>query len=141
LVFLLAALAGCNRDTAPEAITAPASSKGWEVRYNATLALANRGSDHIKDQEVWENLLEMLDENQQLANFNKVPTPDGKEAPDPASARMTVIGALQAIEELHRRRPDMDLSGLNPTIEKLIKSSNVAVRTEATKTKLLLEKK
>jgi hypothetical protein len=133
LIFFLLALAGCNRG-APQKISGPPSRDGWAVRYNATLALARRGSDRVKDGHVWENLLEMLDEEQQLRNFRVKDT----DYSDEASARMTVISALQAIDELHRRRPEMDLSSLNPAIEKLLATSNVAVRTEANRTKLLL---
>jgi hypothetical protein len=140
-VVLLAALAGCNRGAAPQPVTGNPSAPGWEVRYNATLALARRGSDQVKkNEQVWENLNEMLDEEQQLRNF-RIKSKDGSEVSDEPAARMTVISALQAIDELHQRRPDMDLSGLLPAIEKLTSSSNVAVRTEATRTKLLLEKK
>ena len=140
LILTVAAISGCNRGAAPQPISGKPSAPGWEVRYNASLALVRRGSDHVKDEQVWENLNEMLDEEQQLRNF-RVKNKDGSEVSDEPAARMTVISALQAIDELHNRRPDMDLSGLKPAIEKLTSSSNVAVRTEATRTKLLLEKK
>ena len=141
LLLALAAVAGCNRGAAPQPVSGSPSARGWEIRYNATLALARRGSDEVKkNEQVWENLNEMLDEEQQLRNF-RIKNPDGSEVSDEPAARMTVISALQAIDELHSRRPDMDLSGLLPAIEKLTSSSNVAVRTEATRTKLLLEKK
>jgi len=140
LFFILASLAGCNRGSAPQPVSGKPSAPGWEVRYNATLSLVRRGSEHVKDEQVWENLNEMLDEEQQLRNF-RLKNKDGTEVSDEPAARMTVISALQAIDELHNRRPDLDLSGLKPAIEKLTNSSNVAVRTEATRTKLLLEKK
>jgi hypothetical protein len=140
-LFLLFALAaGCHRGAAPQPVSGNSSAPGWEVRYNATLALVRRGSDHVKDEQVWENLNEMLDEEQQLRNF-RVKNQNGSEASDEPAARMTVISALQAIDELHKRRPDIDLSGLKPAIEKLTSSGDVALRTEATRTKLLLEKK
>ncbi|HLW64142.1 MAG TPA: hypothetical protein VKS79_02405 [Gemmataceae bacterium] len=141
LLLTLAAVAGCNRGAAPQPVTGNPSAPGWEIRYNATLALARRGSDEVKkNEQVWENLNEMLDEQQQLRNF-RIKNKDGSEVSDEPAARMTVISALQAIDELHQRRPDMDLTGLLPAVEKLTSSSNVAVRTEATRTKLLLEKK
>ena len=140
LIFALAGSTGCNRGSAPQPVSGSPSAPGWEVRYNATLALVRRGSDRVKDEQVWENLNEMLDEEQQLRNF-RIKNKDGSEVSDEPAARMTVISALQAIDELQKRRPEMDLSGLKPAIEKLTSSDNVAVRTEATRTKLLLEKK
>jgi hypothetical protein len=137
MIIFFAALAGCNRGATPQTVSGPASAPGWEVRYNASLALARRGSDRIKEEHVWENLKEMLNEDQQLRNF-RVKMQDGTEVPDDGAARMTVISALQAINELHSRRPDINLSELDPAIDKLVGSSNTAVRTEANRTKLLL---
>jgi hypothetical protein len=128
LVFLVAA-AGCNRG-APAVVSGPSSRPGWEVRYNAVIALARRGSDRIKDQRPWETLQEMLDEEQQLRNF-KHELPDKRVVSDPGSAHVEVITAMQAIGELHRRKPDLDLSGLQPAIQKLTQSRNLAVSTEA----------
>ena len=97
-----------------------------EVRYNAALALARRGSPHVKDPEVWDMLLEMLDEEQQLRNL-RTKTDDGREVTDETGARTTVIGALQAVQELHRKEPKMDLAGLKEPIEKLTTDSNPTV--------------
>lgn len=136
MLLALVALPACNRGT-QQPVSGPPSAPGWEVRYNATLALAHRGSDNIKDERVWELLKEMLDEEQQLRNFRRK-LKDGGEVSDDGPARLTVIGALQAVNELHRRRPDLDLADLNATIEKLTQSSNIAVRTEAKRTQQLL---
>jgi hypothetical protein len=133
-------LAGCNRGgSVPVVVTGPKSSVGWEVRYNATVALARRGSDKVKDEGVWDNLTEMLDEEQQLRNFRRE-AKDGKEVSEAGAAHLTVITALQAVDELHKKRPDMDLSRLNPTLEKLTHSRNLAVSTEAKRTQQLLSK-
>jgi len=123
----------------PVVVTGPKSPAGWEVRYNATVALARRGSDKVKDEGVWDNLTEMLDEEQQLRNFRRIAT-DGKEVSEAGSAHLTVITALQAVNELHKKRPEMDLSGLNPALEKLAQSHNLAVSTEAKRTQQLLSK-
>jgi hypothetical protein len=130
------AFAACNRPS-QQPVSGPPSPPGWEVRYNATLALAHRGSDKIQDDRAWELLKEMLDEDQQLRNFRHK-LKDGTEVSDEGPARLTVISALQAINELHRRRPEMDLSGLNDPIEKLTQSKNIAVRTEAKRTQQFL---
>src|SRR5437660_12903415 len=42
------------------------SGPGWRIRYNATIALARRGS---ADTDVVDRLEEMLDESRQRANF------------------------------------------------------------------------
>ena len=49
------------------------------------------------------------------------------------------MDALKAVTELHRQRPDMDLSSLTPAVDALTRSSNPEVRTEAEKTKLSLQ--
>lgn len=140
LLLLSFMLTACQRGAAPQAVSGPASAPGWEVRYNATLALAHRGSDKIKDDRAWELLREMLDEEQQLRNF-RLKLKSGAEVPDDGPARLTVISALQAVTELHRRRPDLELTGLNDRIAALALSKNVAVSTEARKTQQALAAK
>ena len=133
---------GCNRGKPPALTTGPASPPGWEVRYNATIALARRGSDKVKEDHVWENLLEMLDEEQQLRNFrHQQKKGSDVQVADPGAAYLTVITTLQAVNELHRRRPELDLSGLKPALDKLASSSNLAVNTEAKRTQQLLATK
>ena len=140
LCALALLLAGCNRGgSIPVVVTGPKSSAGWEVRYNATVALARRGSDMVKDEGVWDNLTEMLDEEQQMRNFRRA-NKDGKEVSEAGAAHLTVIAGLQAVNELHKKRPDMDLAGLNAAIEKLTHSGNLAVNTEAKRTQQLLAK-
>ena len=140
-VFVLVGLTvGCNRGAKSAAVTGPPSPPGWEVRYNATVALARRGSDKVKEEHVWDNLVEMLDEEQQFRNFRRS-LKDKTEVTDEAKAWLTVITALQAVDELHRRRPELDLSDLNPSVEKLAHSRNMAVSTEAKKTQQLLAAK
>ena len=129
---------------------APVSPKGEEPasRANAASALARRGSDKALDERVKETLLEMLDEQQQFRNFIVKDEKgavrkdkNGKEIPDVNGARLTVIATLQALTELHRRRPELDLAGFQPAIEKLARSDNLAVSTEAKKTQQLIELK
>src|SRR5262249_19030968 len=71
----------------------PQSPRGWQVRSNAVLSLARRGSPHVQDPEIWDTLREMLDEDQQLRNF-RARLSDGREVPDQTAARLTVIDAL-----------------------------------------------
>jgi len=140
---LVAALAsgGCQRPSAAggTAASGPKSSLGWEVRYNAALALARRGSDQVKDPAVWDTLTEMLDESQQLRNF-RAQLRDGREVPDESAARLTLISALRAVTELHRKQPGMDLKELNEPIAKLAASDSPLLSNEAKQTQLALAK-
>lgn len=135
LVILLL-IAGCRRGRLPTVVEGPKSPPGWEVRYNAAAALARRGSVRVQDERVKGILLEMLDEEQQMRNFRQ--EIQGRQVSDPASAALTVVTTLQALNELHRRQPDLDLSDFRPVIDKLLDSPNLVVRTEAKKTKQLL---
>jgi hypothetical protein len=137
--FSLLALAGCTRPAVPAA-SGPAGAKsvtGWEIRDQAVLALVRRGSPHVKDPDIWDTLTDMLDEDQQLRNF-RTRLSDGREVPDETAARMTVISALRAVQELHRKQPTMDLSGLKEPITKLIHSPSIPVSTEAKQAELAL---
>ncbi|HTK76353.1 MAG TPA: hypothetical protein VL371_13905 [Gemmataceae bacterium] len=135
-VLLLVACAflagGCSRlrTSPPTPKPAGPSVEAREIRYNAVLALLYRGSPRVKDEGVWDVLTEMLDEGQQLQSF-QTHGGDGPTIPDETGARMTVIGALRAVRELHKKRPEIDLSGLKPSLEKLKESNNATVRTEA----------
>jgi hypothetical protein len=118
----------------PPRASVPKSPPGWEVRYNATIALARRGSDKVKDGFPWEMLLEMLDEEHQFWNF-KHALPNGREVSDSGAAQLTIITALQAVAELHRRQPGLDLAGLFPAIDKLAQSRSAAVSSWAKRTR------
>ena len=97
-----------------------------EVRYNAAVALGRRGSDRAR----LDLLGEMLDEQRQLQTF-RLKGKDGADKPDEATAHTTVVNALRAVTELHRRRPDRDLSDLRPALERLARSEDAALHTEA----------
>jgi len=133
----LALSLGCNRGRTPSVVEGPKSPPGWEVRYNAAAALARRGSDKALEPRVKETLLEMLDEQQQMRNFRKA-APNGKEASDAGGAQLTVITTLHALNELHRRRPELDLGAFADSVQTLADHSNLAVSTEAKKTQQLL---
>src|SRR4051794_16315506 len=79
MVLLLILLQGSDQQLPvdPADIAAAPSAKGWEVRYNAALALARRGAA----QTPWEVIAEMLDEKQQLRNFRASPK-KGVDVPD-----------------------------------------------------------
>jgi hypothetical protein len=102
---------------------------GLKIRYNATVALARRGSDKAP----LGVLQEMLDEPLQRDNF-VLRRKNGEEVPDEATVRVTALTALQAVSELHRKRPERDLSSLYPAVETFAHSPNTALQTEAERT-------
>jgi len=135
LLGIVLLTAGCTRphESATALRSAGPSVTGREVRYNAVLALAHRGSPRLKDEGVWDVLLEMLDEGEQLQNY----TPRSGESrgvPDETAARTTVISALQAVRVFHDKEPQTDLSGLKQPIEKLTHSANATVSVQARQT-------
>jgi hypothetical protein len=119
------------------------STPGWEVRYNAAIALARRGSARVP----FDLLAEMLDEDRQMKNF-RARLKDGREVPDEAAARRTVLSTLKAFAEWHTHPQavqavgpsDPGLQRVYAAIDKLTQSPNRVVRTEAANTRLSLKK-
>jgi hypothetical protein len=101
-------------------------AQGLEIRYNAAAALARRGSDRAR----LDLLGQMLDEERQLQNF-RLKGKDGAERPDESTAGATLVNALQAVAELHRKKTARDLSALRPAVEKLAHDADYTLRTEA----------
>jgi hypothetical protein len=108
---------------------------GFRVQANATIALAHRGSPRTP----LGLLAEMLDETLLRERFVILDRNSGKEQPDEELAVGTLINALRAVPELHRKRPEMDLSALRPLIDRLAQDSNKAVQTEAVQAQLALD--
>jgi HEAT repeat protein len=75
------------------------SSSGWLVRYNATLALAKRGSAQLP----LDVLCEMLNEDQQMRNFRFVQE-GGKESINEQGARNLVLNALDGFVLWHQNQ-------------------------------------
>jgi hypothetical protein len=113
------------------------SPPGWEIRYNATLALARRGSLAVR----LDVLREMLDEHRQLQNFRG--NPDATVA-----ARRTVVNALKAVRDWHKHPhavhavplDDVQLSLLYAAVDQLADSPNRVLSTEAQATRRVLKK-
>ena len=86
-------------------------------------------------------LRDMLDENYLRSNFVLRPAEGGgAEQPNEELVATTLVNALKAVAELHRLRPDVDLTSLAPSVDSLTGSSNADVRTEAEKTRNVLKK-
>lgn len=52
---------------------------------------------------------------------------------------MTVLNALKAVVQLHKKCPKLDLSGLRPAVDKLAQDGNPNVKVEATAAQLALQ--
>jgi hypothetical protein len=123
-----------------------AEEKGRVIRYNATRALARRGSAEVR----LGVLGEMLDRDVLGRSFwvtkpDKVvtdPTQGGEGEPqvqtkkerNESMVNATLESTLRAVAELHRRNPGLDLKCLRPAVERLTEDSNSAVRKEAKNT-------
>jgi hypothetical protein len=116
----------------------PATVTGREIAYNAAIALANRGSDRLND--YLGMLHEMLTEDE-LKSSLKVRDKDGTVRTDAAAVAQTLMSTMKAIGELHRKKPDLDLSTLRPSIDALADHSNKAVKAEAKTLQALLDAK
>ncbi len=107
---------------------------GFRVQVNATIALARRGSPQVR----LGLLQEMLDEPLLRERFVIQDRKSGKEQPDEALVVTTLVSALKAAAELHRKRPEMDLSGLRPLVDRLAQNPNKAVQAEAQRAQIAL---
>jgi hypothetical protein len=108
---------------------------GLRIRYNAAIALARRGSSKTPI----DLLGQMLDESEQLDQNRLRSRKDGHESADEATAYDSVSAALQAVAELHRKNPSVNLAALDSAIDKLKDhSANMGVRKEAERTRAAL---
>lgn len=112
------------------------SPPGWEIRYNAAATLARLGKANVP----WPILQEMLDEERQMRNF-RVQLQDGKNVPDESAARTTMLVALRAIAEWHRKQASGDrevsaeLAKVYAAVDRLAQSPLISLKTEAEKTR------
>jgi hypothetical protein len=106
---------------------------GAEVRYNAAVALARRGSEQCR----LSLLEEMLDEESLKEIFRRT-VKDGQETADEGKVWLTITSALKAVAELHRKNPHLDLAKLRPSIDLLAEHPNPSLRTEAKTTQNIL---
>jgi hypothetical protein len=109
------------------------SAPGWEIRYNAAVTLARRGSPHTP----WPLIQEMLDEDQQRRNF-RTPLKNGKAAVDEESALRTVQNTLAAVAQWHTKRDraggtaiPADLQRVYDQVDRLAEGSNTMLRVQA----------
>jgi hypothetical protein len=100
---------------------------GFRVQANATVALARMGSNKVR----LDMLQTMLDEEELRGIFVVQSKKTNQEAPDEAAVVETLLNALKAVAELHRKNASFDLSSLRPALDRLAHNANPAVSTEA----------
>jgi hypothetical protein len=103
---------------------------GFEVRINATLALARRGSAATPIGK----LDEMLDEDLLRKAFI-LKRPDVADQPHETMVAKVVLETLKALDRLAEQRPDYDLGPLRGRIDRLAGSDNKEIRDAAVKVK------
>ena len=108
---------------------------GLQIRFNAAVALARMGSKAARV----DILQDMLNEDYLRTNLVLHPRKGGADRPNEEVIGQTLLNALKAAAELHRQRPDMDLSSLTPAVDALTGNANPDVQAEAEKTKLILK--
>jgi hypothetical protein len=111
--------------------------RGREIRYQATEALARRGS--LLTTKHFATLAEMLDEAEQN-RFFRLKLQDGRDVPDEPTILKTIAGALKALAALHQKQPSVDLSEFYRAIDELKPSSNPALRSEAQRARASLDR-
>jgi hypothetical protein len=125
-----------EKDTKPQESRAIGKQPGAKIRYNATQALARRGSERTP-QDV---LAEMLDEDFLRQNFViEQRRKNNAIVPDENFVTKTLIIALKSTAELHRKNPNVQLGdAVRGRVQRLTESANKAVQTEAKNTLLVL---
>jgi hypothetical protein len=108
-----------------------------EIQQQAVQALAMRGSPRVEKH--LPRLAAMLDEEKQAEALSF--TADGREVRDPAVVVETIRSTLKTVRTLHAKQPTMDLSSLDPALEKLTRSSNRLLQVEALPTRGALQGK
>lgn len=108
---------------------------GFRVQVNAAIALARHG---------WKvrlTLLQtLLDEDELRTIFVVQTKKGGAERPDQGAVVETMLNALKAVAELRRKNPQLDLSRLQPNLDKLAHNPNQSVQSEAGRVVLALSK-
>jgi hypothetical protein len=122
-------------EDAPADSRAVTRTPGLRVRFNAAVALARRGSPKV-NLFLLKDMLDPVFLREELLVLPK----SGPDKPDPASVSQTLVTALKAVAELHRQRPETDLSELRPAIDALASDPNPVLREEAEKTRSALGK-
>jgi hypothetical protein len=117
----------------PDKTTSFTHRPGHQVCYNATIALARRGSSKTRVG----MLAEMLNPDE-LREVFRVKTANNADEADEAAVVQTLVVALQAVAELHQHQPALIDATLRDAVTKLTSHPDAAVANEAKKTQLAL---
>lgn len=119
------------------------SAPGWQVRYNAAIALARRGSQNTP----WPLLREMLDEQRQRRNF-RILVKGGKSVANEEEAQHAVRNALAAVAQWHKKQDaaavgtvSADLQKVYDAVDRLAQGGNNVLRVQADRTRQLFFRK
>jgi hypothetical protein len=104
------------------------------VKLNATIALARRGSDRVSTG----RLAEMLDENKLRTQFVRENIDTEKPEPDEGAVGQTITNALKAVAQLHKQRPEKITPAIRAAVDKLKGNANAAIKKEAEQTALAI---
>jgi hypothetical protein len=104
------------------------------VKLNATIALARRGSDKVSTG----RLAEMLDENKLRGQFFRENVDMEKPEPDEGVVVQTMVNALKAVVELHKQRPQTITPTIRTAVDSLKSNPNAAIKKEAEQTALAI---
>ncbi|MGF1582232.1 MAG: hypothetical protein ACFCD0_23150 [Gemmataceae bacterium] len=113
------------------------SLPGFQIRYNAVIALLRRGSTKNQSHTL-AILCEILSEKKQMVNF-RIETKEGGSVADVGAARRTVLNGLKAFLQWHQKvksskrfQPDAaDVIRVREAVERLKESSNQALQEQA----------
>jgi hypothetical protein len=99
-----------------------------ELKFQAVGALARRGSKLFDtNPNFFDILAEMLDEKMLREHFRtKI---NDKEVVDEKKVRGTIENAVRALVELHKKRPELDVSRFDPLLEKVADTSTESLRS------------
>jgi hypothetical protein len=112
------------------------SATGWQIRYNAALALARRGSQHTP----WTTIREMLDEERQRRNF-RAKIAGATILPDEEAALRTVHATLAAVADWHKKQDaakaqiSSELQLVYAEVDRLAENDNTPIRVQADRTR------
>ena len=106
-----------------------------EIRFNAALSLARRGSPLAAD--CLDLYREMLDRDKLVAFWEKAEL--GERETAAKAARDTSYEALRALNRLRKTNARVDLSGLRSAVDRLTEDSDEPIRKQAEELKKQLE--
>jgi hypothetical protein len=104
------------------------------IKFNATIALARRGSDEVDTG----RLVDMLNPDKLRTQFLRQDVATEKTEPDEGMVIQTLVNTLKAVSELQKQRPQRITSAIRMAVNNLKSNANAAVKKEAEETALAI---